>query len=172
MLDPLPAWLRDQRLARHWNKTEMGRQLHRAAKTTGDHTIPSMALLTAYVRRWERGEVGLTERYQLHYCTALGIPLGQFGPPGDPTQPADTASPDLNGTAAASPGPDPTLHQCEPGNGRAAARSPLPVRTASGQPPPAAPAPVNGASPPSVLTVTITIELPPGATAGITVPSG
>jgi transcriptional regulator with XRE-family HTH domain len=126
MSDLLPAWLREQRLARHWNKTEMGRQLHRAARATGDHTIPGVAMLASYVRRWEKGVAGPTERYLLHYCTAFAIPPEDFGPPGYTSQPADA-------------------------------------------PPPA---PVNGASPCSALTVTITIALPPGVTADITSSSG
>src|SRR5262249_11483113 len=80
MLDPLKAWLRDQRLARGWTVAEMGRQLHRAAKATGDHTVPRMAILASYVRRWEAGEYGVTERYRLHYCAAFGISHSQFGP--------------------------------------------------------------------------------------------
>lgn len=80
MLDPLCAWLRDQRLARGWSVAEMGRQLTRAAKATGDHTVPRTAILASYVRRWESGKIGLTERYQLHYATALGFPPAQFGP--------------------------------------------------------------------------------------------
>jgi tetratricopeptide (TPR) repeat protein len=59
---------------------EMGRQLQQAARNTGDHTVPSTAILASYVRRWEAGKIGLTERYRLHYCTALGIPPAQFGP--------------------------------------------------------------------------------------------
>jgi transcriptional regulator with XRE-family HTH domain len=80
MLSDLSAWLREQRLARKWSAAEMGRQLHRSAKATGDHTVPSTAILISYVRRWEAGKFGLTERYQLHYCTALSIPPTQFGP--------------------------------------------------------------------------------------------
>jgi hypothetical protein len=62
---------------------EMGRQLHRAAKASNDHTVPSVATLATYVRRWEKGVVGITERYRLHYCTALGIPPSDF--PGQAT---------------------------------------------------------------------------------------
>jgi tetratricopeptide (TPR) repeat protein len=80
MLTNLSTWLREQRLAHSWSVAEMGRQLHRAAKATDDHTVPSTAILTSYVRRWEAGKIGLTERYRLHYCTALGIPPAQFGP--------------------------------------------------------------------------------------------
>src|SRR5580658_4474402 len=90
MLDPISTWLREQRLAHGWSVAEMGRQLHLAARQTGDHTLPRTAILASYVRRWEAGKIGLTERYRLHYCTALGIPPAQFGPqPQEPLLLAD-----------------------------------------------------------------------------------
>ncbi len=79
MLDPLNAWLREQRLARGWSVAEMGRQLCNAAKASGDHTVPRTAILSSYVRRWEGGKIGLTERYRLHYCAALRLSPAQFG---------------------------------------------------------------------------------------------
>jgi hypothetical protein len=79
VLNPLSDWLRQQRLARNWTVAEMGRRLHGAAKATGDHTVPGIAILTSYIRRWEVGKIGITERYRLHYCTALDIPPAQFG---------------------------------------------------------------------------------------------
>jgi transcriptional regulator with XRE-family HTH domain len=82
----LPSWLREQRLAHSWSAAEMARQLQQAAKATGDHTVTSAAILATYVRRWEAGRMGITERYRLHYCTALGIQLDDFGPP-QPTPP-------------------------------------------------------------------------------------
>ena len=95
MLDNLSTWLREQRLAHGWSVAEMGRQLQQAAKVTGDHTVPRTAILATYVRRWEAGKIGLTERYRLHYCTALGIPPTQFGPHQTQTQ-----SPKPTGTSA------------------------------------------------------------------------
>lgn len=80
MLDALRTWLHERRLARGWSVAEMGRQLHRAAKATGDNTVPSTAILASYVRRWEAGKIGITERYKLHYCAALGLSPTQFGP--------------------------------------------------------------------------------------------
>jgi hypothetical protein len=80
MPDTLSAWLQQQRLARGWTVAEMGRQLQHAARVGNDHTVPRTAILASYVRRWEGGKIGLTERYRLHYCTALGIQPGQFGP--------------------------------------------------------------------------------------------
>jgi len=87
--DTLSAWLREQRLAHSWNMAEMGRQLHHAAKATGDHTVPSARILAAYVRRWEADRMGITERYRLHYCTAFGIQPTHFGPPQPAQQPED-----------------------------------------------------------------------------------
>jgi hypothetical protein len=107
MLDTLPAWLRQQRLARNWNIAEMGRQLHRAAKANNDHTVPGVAALAAYVRRWEKGKVGLTERYRLHYCTAFGIAPTDFGPPQLTHQTQDdlaVAEPGLVGVLSANRG--------------------------------------------------------------------
>jgi transcriptional regulator with XRE-family HTH domain len=80
----LGDWLRTQRLARGWSIAEMARQLHRAAKAASDNTVTSMSIMTTYVRRWEAGKITPTERYQLHYCSALGIALAQFGRDGTP----------------------------------------------------------------------------------------
>jgi hypothetical protein len=62
----------------------MARQLHRVAKASGDNSVTSMSIITTYVRRWESGKVAPTERYRLHYCSALRIAPGQFGPDGAP----------------------------------------------------------------------------------------
>lgn len=78
MLDQLSVWLREQRLARGWSVAEMGRRLQQAARSAGDHTVPGTAILASYVRRWEKGAIGLTERYQLYYCAAFGLPPAQF----------------------------------------------------------------------------------------------
>jgi transcriptional regulator with XRE-family HTH domain len=69
----LGLWLRTQRLARGWSIAEMARQLHRAAKATGDNSVTSTSIMITYVRRWESGKVAPTERYRLHYCSALRI---------------------------------------------------------------------------------------------------
>jgi len=111
MLDNLSAWLREQRLARGWSMAEMGRQLQHAAKATGDHTVPRTAILASYVRRWEAGKIGLTERYRLHYCTALGIPPAQFGPP----QPQKERTRPTAGTTDLVAGVDPAMSDVQPG---------------------------------------------------------
>jgi tetratricopeptide (TPR) repeat protein len=74
----LGTWLREQREARGWARRDMARRLIQAGHDTGDTTMPSIDSLCTYIRRWEHGH-GLTERYKLHYCTALAIPPAQFG---------------------------------------------------------------------------------------------
>jgi transcriptional regulator with XRE-family HTH domain len=79
----LGSWLRAQRQARGWNASEMARQLRRAATANGD-VVPGNQTLFTYLRRWEHGQVAPSERYTLHYCTALGIDPRHFGPPAPP----------------------------------------------------------------------------------------
>jgi hypothetical protein len=93
----LGTWLREQREARGWARRDMARRLIQAGHDTGDTTMPSIDSLCTYIRRWEHGH-GLTERYKLHYCTALAIPPAHFGQapahhsPGMPV-PADSRLP-------------------------------------------------------------------------------
>jgi hypothetical protein len=82
----LGTWLRGQRQARSWNVPEMTRQLRRAATEAGD-VLPDNECLYTMIRRWERGTTGVSERYMLHYCRALGIEPDRFGPPGPVTGP-------------------------------------------------------------------------------------
>jgi tetratricopeptide (TPR) repeat protein/transcriptional regulator with XRE-family HTH domain len=77
--ETLAAWLRQQREARSWTRREMARQLIQAGRETGDATVPGMDSMCHNIHRWERGHSGLTERYKLHYCHALGISPDQFG---------------------------------------------------------------------------------------------
>jgi hypothetical protein len=53
----------------------MARQV---AKAAGDSrgALPGLDSLAAYIRRWERGANGLTERYMLLYCAAFSIEPG------------------------------------------------------------------------------------------------
>jgi tetratricopeptide (TPR) repeat protein len=95
VLDPVSTWLREQRLTRGWTIAEMGRKLSQAAKTTGDHTVPRTAILASYVRRWETGKIGLTERYRLHYCAAFELAAAQFGPAPSGREPAAVAELEL-----------------------------------------------------------------------------
>lgn len=80
MSNELGAWLRQQREARGWPRPEMARQLIKAAQARGDTSIPGLDSMCHNIYRWERGTDGLSDRYKLHYCHALGITPGQFGP--------------------------------------------------------------------------------------------
>jgi transcriptional regulator with XRE-family HTH domain len=80
MSSELGAWLRRQREDRGWTRSEMARQLIRAAKAKGDTSVPGADNISHNIYRWERGVVGPAERYTLYYCGAFGIPFSQFGP--------------------------------------------------------------------------------------------
>jgi hypothetical protein len=81
------VWLRQQREIRGWARREMARRLVQVGQAAGDTSVPDVDCMCAYVRRWENDAHGLTERYRLYYCTAFGIPPGQFG-----TAPPEPAS--------------------------------------------------------------------------------
>ena len=78
MSQQLGAWLRAWRWDRGWDVPEMARQLAKAAGGDRD-ALPGMDSLIAYVRRWERSGCGISERYMLLYCAALGIAPSEFG---------------------------------------------------------------------------------------------
>jgi transcriptional regulator with XRE-family HTH domain len=80
MASELAAWLRRQREDRGWTRTELARQLIRAARARGDTSMPGADNISHNIYRWERGAVTPAERYQLLYCGAFGIPFSQFGP--------------------------------------------------------------------------------------------
>src|SRR6266576_1718659 len=85
MSSELAAWLRRQREDRGWTRTELARQLIRAARARGDTSLPGTDNISHNIYRWERGAVTPAERYRLLYCSAFGIPFSQFGtalPPG------------------------------------------------------------------------------------------
>ncbi len=116
MSQELGAWLRAQRRARGWDVPQMARQLARAAGDSRD-TLPSKECLLVYIRRWERGEVRVSERYQFLYCTAFGIELTDFGPDGraDQPRPLAVASPDLPDAPASDRAPDAlAMHSRDP----------------------------------------------------------
>src|SRR5271165_4265370 len=79
MSSELGAWLRRQREDRGWTRSEMARQLIKAAKAKGDTSVPSANNISHNIYRWERGAVAPAERYKLYYCGAFAIPFGQFG---------------------------------------------------------------------------------------------
>ena len=80
MSSELAAWLRRQREDRGWTRTELARQLIRAARARGDTSLPGTDNISHNIYRWERGTVAPAERYKLLYCGAFGIPFSQFGP--------------------------------------------------------------------------------------------
>lgn len=63
------ARVRIERRARGWDKPEMARRL--AAAMTGSR--PSRTTLISYIKRWEAGKTGISERYRLVYATAFGL---------------------------------------------------------------------------------------------------
>ena len=71
-------WLRQQRQSRGWSVPEMRRHLREAARDAGD-TLPGNECLGVMIRRWEKDEGGVSERYRMHYCRAFGLPLAGFG---------------------------------------------------------------------------------------------
>jgi transcriptional regulator with XRE-family HTH domain len=75
----LGSWLREQRRERGWPVPEMARRLREAASENGDKAVPGDEAMARNIRRWESGKGGVSERYRLRYCTALGVPAGQFG---------------------------------------------------------------------------------------------
>jgi transcriptional regulator with XRE-family HTH domain len=93
MSKELGEWLRQQREARGWTRPEMARQLIRAGEAKGK-SMPGLDSMCHNIYRWERGADGITDRYKLHYCHALGIPPARFG----------VDQPDNQPTAAPSPG--------------------------------------------------------------------
>jgi transcriptional regulator with XRE-family HTH domain len=109
MSSELGGWLRRQREERGWTRSEMARQLIRAAQAKGDTSVPGADNISHNIYRWERGVVRPAERYRLYYCGAFGIGFSQFaaqappaaGPgPGTSTT-ACRAMPQLAGGAAA-----------------------------------------------------------------------
>jgi transcriptional regulator with XRE-family HTH domain len=80
MSSELADWLRRQREDRGWTRTELARQLIRAARARGDTSLPGTDNISHNIYRWERGTVAPAERYKLLYCSAFGIPFSQFGP--------------------------------------------------------------------------------------------
>ncbi len=66
MSSELGAWLRRQREDRGWTRSEMARQLIKAARAAGDTSVPSADNISHNIYRWERGAVAPAERYKLY----------------------------------------------------------------------------------------------------------
>ncbi|MBV9444994.1 MAG: hypothetical protein JO345_03750 [Streptosporangiaceae bacterium] len=86
MLTGIGVWLRRQREGRGWARREMAVRLTQAAQAVSDSTVPSIENLCTYIRRWEFGRHGPTERYKIYYCTVFGISVEEWGtaPPPPP----------------------------------------------------------------------------------------
>lgn len=67
-----------QRQARGWSVPEMRRHLREAAREAGD-TLPGNECLGVMIRRWEKDDGGVSERYRMHFCRAFGVPFEEFG---------------------------------------------------------------------------------------------
>jgi transcriptional regulator with XRE-family HTH domain len=63
------ARLRAERKRRGWDRPEMARRLARALPGAR----PDLDSLVSYVKRWEAGRVGVSERYRLAYVRAFGL---------------------------------------------------------------------------------------------------
>jgi len=107
MSSELGAWLRRQREDRGWTRSELARQLIRAARAKGDTSVPGAGNISHNIYRWERGVVAPAERYRLYYCGAFGIPFGQFGTAPPPTGMVDPSPGPLAASAyGKTPPPD------------------------------------------------------------------
>jgi transcriptional regulator with XRE-family HTH domain len=73
------ARLRTERKARRWTTLEMARRI--ASHVTDQR--PDLQTLVAYVKRWERGGSGWSERYRIAYAAALDVTEDElFAPEG------------------------------------------------------------------------------------------
>ncbi len=83
-------WLRLQRQARGWSVPETIRRLRESARQAGE-TLPGNGSLGVMIRRWEKDDGGVSERYRSHFCRAFKIPLSEFGRV--PVRPAPASDP-------------------------------------------------------------------------------
>ena len=58
----------------------MARQLIKAARARDDASLPGIDSICHNIYRWERGTVGLTERYKLYYCVGRSDLRSGAGP--------------------------------------------------------------------------------------------
>lgn len=74
--------LRAWRQSRNWDQTATAYRLRAAAAANGD-TTASLNSLVKMIYAWERGAYTITERYELLYAAALGVPASELadGPP-------------------------------------------------------------------------------------------
>ncbi|MGH3389290.1 MAG: hypothetical protein ACRDOO_10480 [Actinomadura sp.] len=73
----LAARLRTERERRRWTKREMAARLRDALP---DRQRPDLDTLISYVKRWEAGTVGVSERYRIAYATVLDHDIHEIQP--------------------------------------------------------------------------------------------
>jgi transcriptional regulator with XRE-family HTH domain len=85
--------IRTERKACGWDKPEMARQLAHAAGEARS-SLPDHETLLGYVKRWERGAVGISERYRMLYARAFGMTEDELFdvPEDDPSSEGDDAA--------------------------------------------------------------------------------
>jgi len=84
------ARLRAERKLRLWDVPEMARQLASAAGS-GRKTLPAHDTLVGYVRRWESGRAGISDRFRMLYAAAFGIAEEDLFPPAGAALPEGAA---------------------------------------------------------------------------------
>jgi transcriptional regulator with XRE-family HTH domain len=77
------TWLRAQREARGWSRTDMAGRLIAAAREAGDAIAGTPENLCHSIYRWERGLTGVSAPHQRLICRVLGIGPAGFGQPAD-----------------------------------------------------------------------------------------
>ena len=73
MSSELGAWLRQQREDRGWTRSELARQLIKAARAKGDTSVPGADNIGHNIYRWERGTVAPAEHQEM--VSAIPHPL-------------------------------------------------------------------------------------------------
>lgn len=84
------ARLRAERKLRLWDVPEMARQLAGAAGS-GRKTLPAHDTLVGYVRRWESGRAGISDRFRMLYAVAFGMAEEDLFPLADAAVPEGAA---------------------------------------------------------------------------------
>lgn len=83
--------MRSWRESRHWDVSDMARQLRKAAREAGVD-VAALSGLVKMIPRWERGEVAPRERYRLLYERLGYIPPGGVSPGQGPASDAATVA--------------------------------------------------------------------------------
>ena len=87
----LASRLAAERAAQQLSKWELARRIARFV----DDQCPTVETLVSYIKRWESGKSGISERYQHACAAALGLDMDQLFGPGPRAAPAP--EPDIGG---------------------------------------------------------------------------